>query len=251
MSVYGNPKPVLKSDTIDKSGVRHLALSQIWQPRQPGLSTAEMLAECPNAPVVPGFTLVLPIKTELQGGYFETTWTLDGPATGILTAGAVQDRSNSTDWTFEPIWQEKSLALHPNFQNLLADYSGTIDATSGRINWQTPLSVSNGSGLDAGSSNTIDNPMYGRQTYFDLTGGIYSFRYTQKDRYSGLYAYVGNILATGSLPGLPPNFPNRNWMKIQPKESKATGSLFKFEEIFWLSEEGGWPKQIYPAIKTP
>lgn len=241
---YGTPKPVLKGDSTDSDGIRHLKLSQLWQPSKSGLSMVEMLAERPEAPSIPGYSLVLPIETESRNGCFETTWTFDGAS----WSSDSKNRSNSTDWSFEPIWQEKSLLTHPHLANLLDIYRGTVNKDAGNIDWKDTVSPGKSryvSGLAGSSSSTIQNPIRAQQNYFDLTGGIYSFRYAQTSRPGGLYSHIGEIWTTSELPGRPPVFTDRNWLKIQPKESCVGENMFKFEEIYWLSGKGGWNEDIY------
>jgi len=239
MPIYGNPTAKIVSDLTNKTGVRTIVYSRLWIPSKAGLSPGERAKERPTPPdVSPLLAYTGEVKDTLRDGYYESQWTAEG--------GEGSPRESSNSQSFEPRFEERSLALHPNWVNMARKYLGSVN-DGGQINWNRSLSGADTAkfGLKPNSGSKADpNPMYGRQTYYALTGGVYSFRYSQSTKPTNLYADIQKIVATAALPGRPPGMPNRNWLKIQPKET-LRGTLWEIEEIFWLSDEGGWPTQIY------
>ena len=244
MPIYGNPKPKILSDGVSRSGVRSLKCSNIWVPSKAGLTPKQRDQERPTPPNFGGFFVAIDFNDILKDGYYETQWNIEG--------GSGLSRAESTCQNFDPRYEERSLVLHPNWWSIQKKYWGSVD-DAGRILWPQYLpnvADTSKSGLKIDSGNGINaNPMYGRQTYLALVGGIYSFKYSQQTKPGSLYADIERIFTTGQLPGKPPAYTGRNWLKAPPKEG-LRGGLWDLEEIFWLSDYGGWPTQTYLPAGT-
>lgn len=73
--------------------------------------------------------------------------------------------------------------------------------------------------------------------------GTYWFRYAAFDLST---AGVGlqRIFSSGALPGQAPRFEGRNWLKAGSPYLRR-GPVFDITEIYWLSNDGGWPEAVY------
>ena len=236
---YGILKPRIVSDATDRVGKRTLSLIQAWKPSQPGLTLEEIADERPATPK--SDLWCIGIQTSSRGGYMETQWTFEGSTGG--------DGVHSTrEWSFKAVWAEVPLTAHPMLQDLLDTYGGVYNPDTDKIDWPKEIApaVKDSGGFSQSSTNDITaNPMFGRQTYWDLTGGIYTYKHFESALPTGLFDNVGLPLEPNELPGVPPWIRRRNWLKVMP-EYWQRGSGVEITEPYWLSDmKGKWPNQIY------
>ena len=66
--IYGTPGIHIEDDVTDRIGIRTLVLAQMWQASTWPLSMAELDAETPAAPEVPGGLLLMGRQTRRFGG---------------------------------------------------------------------------------------------------------------------------------------------------------------------------------------
>jgi hypothetical protein len=248
MSFYGIPRLRLVRDDIDLVGIRHLEVAQMWQAESPAQSIDAVLSQRPSAPSVANMLLIASSTIPKDGG-METRWTFEGysddPAEPFRTYG------ESTQWDFEPGFQETSLLFLPNWSTLETAWHGTVDS-DGQISWDPFLSGgAGGTGLGAASDsgNQTPNPMYGYQTYFSMATGAWTYRWADIELKPSFYQGVGTIVPAGQIPGNPPDFSalgqgTRNWLKLPPKFRKR-GSIYEFVGTWWLSSDSGWPVPVY------
>ena len=236
--IYGNPKPRLDGVSFDRSGLAKLSTSRPWQPSRTGLSIRELLAEIPLGQEVSGLEII-GSETRLENGVLRSSWNYEGPGS------ATPENPATVESGFEPEWAERSLLLHPNWFKFEKDYGGYVDQGTGRIIWPEWM-PNNGysGGLSGGKGDAWkSNPMYGRQTYEDLVGGIWSYAYITNSLEKAL-SRIGDIFEASEVPGEAPNFPNRNYLKPAPKYDKI-GAGYKVIERYKLSDVGGWLAKIY------
>ncbi|EDY16677.1 hypothetical protein CfE428DRAFT_5790 [Chthoniobacter flavus Ellin428] len=153
-------------------------------------------------------------------------------------------RTNSPDYSFEPGFAQVSLIKHPNWQALKKAWNGQV--LDGQVFFPEFVS-SNGSSSGAikGTSAGATNPLFGHTDFLRMEG-TYSFRYLAFD--NGSAAQGEGKIAT-SLPGRPPTFADRNWLKA-PTVWRHVGPVYEITEVYWLSGIGGWPPQIYTDDPT-
>ena len=246
MSVFGNPSFQIESDVTDRIGIRTLAVSKMWQPKQwsVGQVDPQLDANFPSPPTTSGGIMLIGQQTRRDGGGCRTSWTYEG-INGDGKSVTFKGRNNSLDYQFDPGFSQVSIQLHPNFDTLRATYQGYLNGDS--VQWDEVLSSGGGttSGMQVGASDGQKNPMFGVQDYLRLEG-TYSFRYASLALPTS--AGVGRILDSASLPGTAPVIQGadgaRNWL-MAPSPWKRRGTIYDITEIYWLSGEGGWPTPIY------
>ncbi|GEM_PF-5063655 len=241
--IYGTPIVTRADDQTDRIGVRTLLLQQTWEASRSDLSQAEIDAEKPGIPAVPGGVLLIGEQTRPFGGSYKTLWTFEG-INGDGKSVTFKDRTNSLDYGFEPGMAQVSIKLLSKFQALLTKYGGFLDPDSGNVIWPPTLPTGNtsSSGLSAARQDaTKTNPMFGIEDWFRLDG-TYRFRYAATQMSNSLFDGVEFI--SHSLPGQPPHFEGRNWLKAAPLVRRR-GTIFDITEYYWLSGPGGWPSPIY------
>lgn len=242
MSLYGKPTIHVGGDTTDLIGIRTLVLWQLWQPSRSNLSQEQLDAEKPGIPGVPGGLLLVESDTRQAGGAMRTSWKFEG-INGDGKSPTFKDRTRSLDYEFHQGFAQIPIEKHPNYQQLLDTYGGTI--VDGQTVW--PPTIAAGGSLSAGKGKSIPNPMFPESEYFASEGGVYSFRYAATD-IGGIQNGVGKIHPTSALPGRPPSVTEgRNWLKVDPVYRRR-GLIFEIVELYWVSRPGGWKKPIYGQI---
>ena len=236
--IYGTPIIHVETDETDKIGIRTLVLSQLWQSTKANPTQAELDAETPAPPEVPGGVYLIGQQTRRSGGAMNSTWTFEG-INGNGKSVTFKDRSNSLDYEFQPGFSERSILQLPNIQSLIEQYGGTL--IDGTVTFPSTLpGTKSGAGLSGSkSSEGQPNPMFGRETYFNVDG-TYSFRYASVSRPS----QNGVARITMDLPGDPPSYSGRNWLKL-PVHYQRRGPIYECLEQYWHSEDGGWPAELY------
>lgn len=257
--MYGQSKPRIEDDRVDNLGVRRVTVVQAWKPSRPNMSLQEILIERPPTPDI-GLPLE-GVTTTRRTGYFETRWSFVG--SGESAEFPLKDRQSSTEYSFTPVWSELDLTRHPLWPDFQKTYGARLNPETGRIEWPERMPV--GGGVNAGLGLALAtgvpgvaagfaalgarNPMWGRQTYLELTGGTYTHRYAEKKLPPHLFTRLGDIFKTSELPGVPPDVGNRNWLKAAPDYRRA-GDIYDITETYLLSDIGGWPQEIYPPRKA-
>ncbi len=239
--IYGEPGIHIDDDQTDRIGIRTLVLSQMWQPSRWPLTMAELLAETPAAPEVPGGLWFIGRQTRRATGTLRTTWTFEG-VDGDGKSVTFKTRGNSPDYRFEPGFAQVDILVHPEIQSMLTAYEGTL--IGDQIFWSPTLSGGVATGLGGGQSGQL-NPMFGVKDWFRLEG-TYIYRYVATDL-AGVKSGVGRI-HKGGLPGEAPNYTDRDWLKA-PSPWRRRGPVFDIQEIYWLSGPGGWPQPVYGSAQ--
>lgn len=237
--IYGTPKPRLDAVNITREGAVKLSVSKPWQPSRAGLAIPELLKELPQALEIPGYGLS-GVGMRLENGILKSAWDYEG----MLSSGATA--SDVVECGFEPEFGERSLLLHPDWYNLQKKYGGYVDQGTGRIIWPEWMPSA---GYNDGLSGTLirswkSNPLYGRQTYLDLTGGTWVYPYVTSGPIEWACNRVGDVFKQGAVPGGAPKFSNRDYLKCAP-EFKKRGGVYHVVERYKLSDVGGWPPNIY------
>jgi hypothetical protein len=245
MSVYGKFQIHIGSDQTDRIGLRTLQLYQHWQASRGDMSLAELDEEEPAPPEVPGGLFFIGRKRVRVGGVFRTSWEFEG-VNGNGKDVTFKVRGTSPDFGFEPGFAQLPIQQHPKIEHLLDTYNGQpIDA---EIFWPLRIAsnASGGAGVGLGGSGSgkeIVNPMFGRDSYFGFQGGTYWYRYVARSE-SEIPDIIGKLFSGGALPGNAPRHGNRNWLCAGTPHLRR-GPVVEVTELYWLSEEGGWPKAIY------
>jgi hypothetical protein len=86
--------------------------------------------------------------------------------------------------------------------------------------------------------------MFGRETYFTQQGGTYWFRYMVLDE-SEIPTIEGRIFTAAELPGRARNISGRNYLGAGAPYQRRGPAAIEVIEQYWLSDEGGWPKELY------
>ncbi len=257
--IYGRPGIHVDDDQTDRIGIRTLRLSQMWQASRGDMSMVELDGEEPGAPDVPGGLWFIGRQRVRQGGVLRTSWTFEGVG-GDGKDVTFKTRGNSPDFGFTPGFAELPIQRNPRFRKLRTDFEGSL--LDSEVIWPEWLSDSN-TAVDSGFSDvaaaiglsgnlrpTTDasgggrpNPMFGQQSYFALQGGTYWYRYAARSE-GEIPQIEGKLFTSGSLPGAARSFANRNWLGVGAPYTRR-GPVVEVTEMYWLSEEGGWPKPIY------
>lgn len=228
-----------EDDQTDRIGIRTLILSQGWMASHGELSQAELDAESPAPPEVDGGLLLVGAQIRPDGGSLRTWWTYEG-VNGDGKSVTFKDRDHSLDWRFEPGYSQVSIVKHPKWPQLKAKFGGEL--LDGQVIWPDTIPNSGGPGFGTNAAAGKVNPLFGHEDF--IRGeGTYFFRYAALDD-SGMLTGVGEVHASGALPGKPPRFPGRDWLKIPPA-SVRRGMIQDITEGYWLSGAGGWPREIY------
>lgn len=238
---YGKFPIVLEDDQTDRIGLRTLIRSVEWRTSKAEPTQAELDAETPDAPVMPGGMILIGTQTRQVGPRMRIRWTWEG-IRGDGKGVTFKTRQNTPDWRFEPGFEQLDIRLHPKVQTWIEKWGGYL--LDGDLEFPPTVSDGTGSGSGIGgktTGGTTSNPFWGRKTVFDVQG-TYLCRYgsLQPPQDSG----VGKIHASGALPGRPPSYAGRNWLKL-PSPFVGRGVFFDITEIYWLSQIGGWPREIY------
>lgn len=243
--IYGVPQIARESDVTDRLGIRTLILSQMWQPSRGDISQTTLDAEVPNIPAVPGGIWLIGTQTRRYGGAMKTTWTFEG-INGDGKSVTFKNRQNSFDYEFEPGFSQVPIQLHPDFYDLLETYGGLIDDEN--VIWPSTMPDSGGGGgggLSGGKDKKSEpNPMFGKSDFF-RTEGSYRFRYVDRDVPAIASSKVGKAHSSGELPGRPPSYADRDWLKLAPQIVRRGPTVHLITEVYWLSGPGGWPEPIY------
>jgi len=259
--IYGDPPFHVDDDQTDKIGIRTLVMSKLWQPSRWPLSMLELANETPEPPEMAAGLLLVGRQTRKQGGALRTQWTFEG-VDGDGKSVTFRTRANTIDFGFDPGFAQVSIQLHPQFQELLEKFGGSVlDAeviwpptVAGGGSNRSGLSTNTGNSQGGGSVASLGlgagqgteekpNPMYGI-TEFLRHEGTYHCRYAATSMGGPSTAGVGQIHRSGSLPGEAPSFPGRDWLKAPPPYRRR-GPVFDITEVYWLSGPGGWPKPVY------
>lgn len=238
--IYGTPPVNIADDQTDRLGIRTLLLSQDWKASRWPMPQAELDAEAPAVPEVPGGIWLIGKQTRPRGGGLRTLWTFEG-IDGDGKSVTFKTRGNSPDYGFKPGFAEVSILLHPRIQELLDQYEGTV--LDGEVIWLPTLSGS-GPATGLGGSNTErPNPMFGQKGFLRIEG-IYSYRYLVRDE-SEIPDTEGRIFSSSQLPGRAKRYSNRNWIGAGADYDRCGPAAIKVAENYWLSGEGGWPAPTY------
>jgi hypothetical protein len=242
--IYGTPSIRVENDQDDLIGIRTLVLSKLWQASRWPMTMEELDAEEPGVPEVPGGMLFFGRQRRPDRGGMRTSWTFRG-VRGDGKGVTFKDRSNSFDYQFNPGFSQVDIKLLPNFIELRDEFGGFVD-TDGTVIWPATITGNTSArGLGGGQDEERQNPMFGREDFLRVEG-TYSFRYAAFNL-SGAENGVGKIHETGALPGKPPRFKDRNWLKA-PSPYVGLGVVNDVTEIYWLSGAGGWPEEIYGKL---
>lgn len=243
--IIGTPAITIEDDHTDRVGLRTLLLSQMWQPSRWPMSVGELDAERPPTPDVPGGVVFIGRQTRRQGGALRTLWSFEG-IEGDGQSVTFKTRGKSLDWGFEPGFSEAPIQRHRRIEALLDKFEGQV--IDNEIIWPRTLSGDGGGGTGIGagkqSSGKI-NPMFGRDTYFAFQGGTYWYRYMAQSE-AEIPDVIGKLFSGASLPGGAPRHAGRNWLCAGAPFLRR-GPAVEVTELYWLSDEGGWPKPIYGA----
>lgn len=139
------------------------------------------------------------------------------------------------------------LEPHRNLAALIEKYDGSF-TPEGDVYFPPQFSgpAPSGIGFNKGA-NAKFNPMFGEHDYYSIEG-TYSFRYiTQSEVVIGDSENL--IHETSDLPGRPPRYPGRNWVKTGTQWQHIAG-VYEVMETYWLSRPGGWKEPIYGRISS-
>lgn len=241
--IYGTPAIRSENDHTDRIGIRSLILSQLWQASRSGMTVAELDADEPDVPAVPGGVLFVDKQRRRNGGALKTYWAFEG-VNGDGKDVTFKNRSNSIDYQFKPGFAEVSLLKSPKWPTLRDTYG--LQNLDGQIVWQDTIPAASGApGLSGANSNAGQpNPIFGYDTYLRIEG-TYTFRYAVFS-VSEIPDIDSKIFETGSLPGVAKPVGNRNWLGGGTPYVRR-GPVLDVTEIYWLSGDGGWPPEIYDS----
>lgn len=241
--IYGEPSITIEDDHTDLIGLRTLLLSQMWQPSSWPLAIDALDKEAPSAPEVPGGLWLIGRQRRRQGGVLREFWLYEG-INGDGKTITFKTRGKSPHYGFDPGLSERPIQLHPKIESLLDKYEGQV--IDNQIIW--PLNLS-GTGATSGlqksdSSDAKINPLFGRDSYLAFQGGTYWYRYMVQDE-ARIPDIIGKIFRSTELPGGAPRFSRRDWLGSGSPWQRRGPAAVEVVEQYLLSDEGGWPKEIY------
>jgi hypothetical protein len=240
--IYGTPIFKVEHDQTDQVGLRRLVLSKMWQASRGVISIEELDAEEPGAPEVPGGMGLIGRTRTAGGGVLRTAYVYEG-INGNGKDVTFKGRGVSQHYGFEPGFSEVPIQVNPNIGKLLDEFQGQV--LDSEIIWPLRLSSqSSGGGLGGAKVSSIKlNPMFGRTSYFSFQGGSYWYRYMARDE-SEIPNIIGKIFK-GGMPGRPPRIGGRDWLGAGAPFTRRGPAAIEVMELYWLSDDKGWPKEIY------
>lgn len=168
-------------------------------------------------------------------------------------------------WSFLPSFEKEPIEKHPAIDQLVDYYDGSIDPETKRITFPEIYYASatgagpsrsnhwKGTGSAGNSFDAQKNPLYGMdESGYLAFGGVANCRYTTNSVQSAM-SRIGEVFER--LPYSAPagyEVEGRNWLKAPPRIEelgKTDGDAnFSVEEVYMLSEKGGWPPAVYDFI---
>jgi hypothetical protein len=250
---YGTSRPKIESDETDQLGIRTIVLAQKWAVASQGENPTieEVLSSAPQGPVLFGYLPLKP-RTTPEGGGFVTRWTygMEGQSDSNGNGG-LKGRGQSNVCRFEPGFSDQTLLRHPDLKKYLSQYGMTV-SKGGEIDFAQVIPAAQVAGL--GGVQAIGsqiNPMYGRKTFLSFQGGTWTYSYAVKKLPANLYANVGKVIKTP--PVIKEKFADRDWLTAPPafnlRGTGEAGDIYQIDEHYLLSEEGGWPREVYKALE--
>ncbi len=255
--IYGTPSLTIEDDQTDIVGLRHLLVSRMWQPSRWPMSLEELDAEAPEEPGSGGGMSLIGTQRRRQGGVLRSFWLYEG-INGDGKTVTFKTRGNSPHYGFDPGFSERPIQLHPKIDDLLDKYEGQVidnqiiwplnlgddgAGTSGLSRGNEWQHVTGNDRVGAAAASDV-NPMFGRDSYLAFQGGTYFYRYMVANE-SEIPNIFGKIYGSGSLPGAAPRFGSRNWLGAGAQFLRRGPVAIEVVENYQLSDDGGWPKQIY------
>lgn len=240
--LYGKPEYNIEDDQTDQVGLRTLVMSKFWAVSRWPMSIEQLDAEGPEPPEVPGGMGLVGKQMRRNGGGLRTFWHFEG-INGDGKSVTFKTRGNSPHYGFEPGFAEVSILRHPRIESMLDEFDGQL--IDNQIIWPRVLSAGRQgrTGLDTSTQEKI-NPLFGRDSYFSMQGGTYWYRYMAQDE-RAIPPIEGKIFSAGSLPGRARSVPGRNYLGVGAPYTRRGPAAIEVMEQYWLSDEGGWPKEIY------
>ncbi len=150
-------------------------------------------------------------------------------------------------WSMDFDFSEEPLQSHPDIEEIKTDYGGYTLDNELRFPEFMPSNNKAGGGLSKKMRFAGDpNPLFGTTTYAVMTARVtrsWSARKIPKNAVNDIGKTYKNI------PDAPDDieqveFGDRNWLAMPPKISQ-NGNVWRIENEWLLSPEGGWIEEIY------
>lgn len=158
-----------------------------------------------------------------------------------------EDPENTEQWSMDFDFSEEPLQAHPNYEEIKAAYGGYVEEGDLKFSEFIPNNAKSGGGLGGKRRSAGDrNPLFGTTTYAVMTARVtrsWSAKKIPKNAVNDISKTYKNI------PDAPEEissveFGDRNWLAMPPKISQ-NGNVWRIENEWLLSPEGGWIEEIY------
>jgi hypothetical protein len=249
--IYGTPEIYVEDDQTDQVGVRTLVLSLMWEASRWPMTIEELDAEEPEPPEVPGGMWLVGRQRRPNGGVMRTVWTFDG-VNGNGKDVTFKTRGNSPHYGFDPGFAQLPIQVHPKINQWIDEFGGLV--ADDKIFWPRLINSTSlgggGAGLNGrGAAQQKPNPLFGHDSYFGFQGGTYWYRYMVRSE-TEIPDILGKRFSSAALPGGAPRYAGRDWLGAGAPFQRRGPAAVEVMELYWLSEEGGWPKVIYGGGPT-
>ena len=165
--------------------------------------------------------------------------------------GGEVEAEETEQWSMDFDFSEEPLQAHPNYSAITAAYGGFVEEGDLKFPEFIPNNAKSGGGLGGKKRKAGDrNPLFGTTTYAVMTARVTRSWSTKQIPKTA----VNDIGKTyNSIPDAPDEigaveFGDRNWLAMPPKISQ-NGNVWRVENEWMLSPEGGWIGEIYKESK--
>jgi hypothetical protein len=160
-----------------------------------------------------GLQLVKRDTRQQEDGSFITVATYEGRSEDVQGGGggggATYEARENAVYEWSPSFETTDIAKHPRIDELLIQYKGTVDESTGAVIW--PKNLDGGSGGLGDDEEGPVNPMFGVTSFLSL-GGVWS-ETTYEDSLPSEVFDDGHV--TGSVP-VAPTPAERFWLAMPP-----------------------------------
>jgi len=162
-----------------------------------------------------------------------------------------EEPENTEQWSMDFDFSEEPLQAHPNYSAITAAYGGFVEEGDLKFPEFIPNNAKSGGGLGGKKRKAGDrNPLFGTTTYAVMTARV-TRSWSTKQIPKNAVNDIGKTYPR--IPDAPDeinavDFGDRNWLAMPPKISQ-NGNVWRVENEWLLSPEGGWIEEIYKESK--
>ena len=213
---------------------------------------------------VESFAEVTTVGKDVDNGLVESTrswqaWNAgeDGWVVTVVYKGHLQGDEDAQDpketeqWSMDFDFSEEPLQSHPAIKEIKTAYGGYTEDNELKFPEFMPSNTKAGGGLGKKKRSAGDpNPLFGTTTYAVMTARV-TRSWSAKQIPKNAVNDIGKTYK--QIPDAPDEiaqvaFGDRNWLAMPPKISQ-NGNVWRIENEWMLSPEGGWIEEIYKESK--